>query len=140
ASEPIGSSPGRHTAIRQLELAPTIKPLCSAGIRPERTRDDLPLPDVPTTARKRVDRSRRSSSSMSFSRPKNRWSSSGSKGRRPGNGLNRAACLQLSDERPERLGCESVPLRHDNRLVGTKTLLLHASRGHETDRHDGLPL
>ena len=40
------------------------------------------------TERKREERSRRSSSSISFSRPKKRWSSSGSKGRKPGNGLN----------------------------------------------------
>ena len=34
--------------------APTIRPPCRAGISPERTSDDLPLPEVPTTARKRV--------------------------------------------------------------------------------------
>ena len=59
-------------AMRQLEPAPAMNPLWSDGIRPERTSDDLPLPDVPTTERKRVVRSRRSSSSISFSRPKKR--------------------------------------------------------------------
>ena len=51
---------------------PAIMPLCSEGISPERTSEDLPLPDAPTTVRKRVSLSRRSSSSLSFSRPKKR--------------------------------------------------------------------
>jgi hypothetical protein len=58
--------------MRQLEPAPTMNPLCSAGIRPDRTSDDLPLPDVPTTATRREDRRWRSSSSISRSRPKKR--------------------------------------------------------------------
>jgi len=49
-----------------------MKPLSREGIRPERTREDLPLPDAPTIARKRDDRSRRSRSSISASRPKKR--------------------------------------------------------------------
>ena len=53
----MGSSPGRMIAIRQLIRPPTMKPLWSEGISPERTSDDLPLPDVPTTASKRVVRS-----------------------------------------------------------------------------------
>src|SRR5688572_2061665 len=102
-------------------------------MRPERTSDDFPLPDVPTTARKRVDRSLRSSASISLSRPKNRWSSSGSNGRRPGNGLNRGTCLQLSDKRGEPFGGDAVPLRNDNRLVRAKPLLLGGARTDETD-------
>ncbi len=33
-----------------------MNPLWSDGIRPERTSDDLPLPEVPTTERKRLER------------------------------------------------------------------------------------
>src|SRR5580765_8291755 len=120
----MGSSPGLMTAIRQLELAPAMNPLCNAGIRPERTSDDLPLPEVPTTARKRVLRSRRRRSSISFSRPKNRCSSSASNGRSPGNGLNRAAFLQLRDEGPQAGEVDPVPLRDDDGFVRTEAILL----------------
>src|SRR5262249_4431368 len=54
---------------------------------PARTRDDLPLPEVPTTARKRFVRSSCNSAAVCSSRPKNRWCSSLRNGRRPGNGL-----------------------------------------------------
>ena len=84
---PMGSSPGRQTMMRQLEPALSIKPLCSAGISPERTSEDFPVPELPITIRKRVVLSRLSSSSISCSRPKKRCSSSASKGRKPGKGF-----------------------------------------------------
>ena len=56
----------------QLEPARAMYPLCRAGISPQRTSEDLPQPDVPMTGRKRDDPSRRSRSSVSFSRPKKR--------------------------------------------------------------------
>jgi hypothetical protein len=37
---------------------------------PDRTSDDFPLPEVPTTDKKRLERRRRKSSSVCFSRPK----------------------------------------------------------------------
>jgi hypothetical protein len=49
-----------------------MNPLSSDGIRPERTSDDLPLPEAPTTASSRADRSRLRRSSISRSRPKKR--------------------------------------------------------------------
>jgi hypothetical protein len=49
-----------------------MNPLRREGIRPERTRDDLPLPEAPTTATNRDERRRRSRSSISRSRPKKR--------------------------------------------------------------------
>ena len=39
--------------MRQPEPAPAIIPPRKAGSSPARTSEDLPLPDVPTTARKR---------------------------------------------------------------------------------------
>ncbi len=56
------------------------------GMRPARTSDDLPQPDVPITARKRTLASRRSSSSTCSSRPKNQRASGSSNGRSPMNG------------------------------------------------------
>src|SRR3954454_14627934 len=53
---------------------------------PARTKEDLPLPEVPTTARKRLVAKRHNSSSTSSSRPKNRADSSAVNGRNPGNG------------------------------------------------------
>ena len=50
--------------MRQSDPALAISPPCSAGSRPARTSDDLTLPEVPTTARKRVRFSRRSNSSL----------------------------------------------------------------------------
>jgi hypothetical protein len=62
----------RITATRQLDPARAIYPLCRAGISPQRTSEDLPQPEVPMTGRNRDDPSRRSRSSVSFSRPKKR--------------------------------------------------------------------
>ena len=50
---PIGSPPGRNNATRQPEPAWLIKPPSMAGSRPARTKEDLPLPEDPITARKR---------------------------------------------------------------------------------------
>ena len=74
-------------AMRQCEPALAIKPLKRSGRSPARTSEDLPLPEVPTTARKRVAASLRRSSSLWPSRPKKRWLSPISKGRRPGKGF-----------------------------------------------------
>ena len=62
-----------------------------AGSRPARTSEDLPLPEVPTTARRRERPSRRRSSSVCVSLPKKRSLCSISNGRRPGYGLVTAA-------------------------------------------------
>ncbi|MDP7048657.1 MAG: hypothetical protein QF721_04330 [Verrucomicrobiota bacterium] len=53
-----GSPPGRMTVVSQLEPAPAIVPLSNSGMRPARTREDLPLPEVPTTATNRFLRRR----------------------------------------------------------------------------------
>ena len=127
---PIGSPPGRIVAIRQVDPACDIKPLWSEGMRPHRTSDDLPHPDVPTTARNRLDRSWRSSSSVSRSRPKKRWSSSGSKGRSPGNGFQGLADTggpapsrsgHTIEKRLPGVGRDTVPLRDQRapRACGT---------------------
>ena len=65
ASRTIGLPPGRITA--NFQRAPSgmpISPVSSAAMRPARTSDDLPQPDVPTTARKRDVFSRRTISSV----------------------------------------------------------------------------
>ena len=62
---------------------PAIAPRRSAGIRPARTTDDLPLPLGPTTARKRVCFTRLTSSSTSSSRPKKSTASPSSNARSP---------------------------------------------------------
>src|SRR5215467_8521376 len=125
----MGFSPGRIVATRQLEPALTMKPLKSEGTRPARTSEDLPLPEVPTMAKKRHKRSLRSKSSISFSRPKKTRSSSAPNGRRPGKGLNRtlASCnsrLQLSNKRQQRIRRKTTQLRNYTRLVGSKPLFL----------------
>ena len=51
---PIGSLPGRNWAMRQAVPARAIRPRRKAGRSPQLTSEDLPLPEVPTTARKRV--------------------------------------------------------------------------------------
>jgi len=56
----------------QLDPACVITPPCSAAIMPARTSDDLPLPDVPTTARNRLVRNSCSSAAVCSSRPKNK--------------------------------------------------------------------
>ena len=60
------------TAISQSLPAKAIPPPSTAGSRPARTSDDLPLPEVPTTATRRLVRNRRSRSSICSCRPKNR--------------------------------------------------------------------
>ena len=87
AIAPIGSLPGRNWAMRHAVPAGAIRPWRSAGRSPQLTREDLPLPDVPTTARKRVAASLLTMASIWFSRPKNKCSSSSLKGRKPGKGL-----------------------------------------------------
>src|SRR5690606_39099395 len=57
------------------------------GRRPENMSEDLPLPEEPRTARKRLRASLRRISSTCPSRPKKRWHSSVEYGRNPGNGL-----------------------------------------------------
>jgi hypothetical protein len=84
---PIGSLLGRIRATRQFDPALTIIPPNNAGASPARTSDDLPLPDVPTTARKRVASSFFNIFSLCPSRPKNRWLSCSSNGRSPGKGF-----------------------------------------------------
>ncbi len=84
---PIGLPPGLITAMRQPEPAPFIIPPRSAGIKPARINEDLPLPEVPTTARNRARERREINSSACPSRPKNKRYSFVSNGRRPGKGL-----------------------------------------------------
>src|SRR5262249_60976373 len=96
--------------------------------------------DVPMTARKRVVRSLRRSSSVSFSRPKKRCSWSASNGRSPGNGLDSSTGLQAIDEGAERTDVASVPLRHDGRFVRAEVFLLGRARPDHADRHPRLRL
>ena len=84
---PIGSLPGRNEQICQEDPLPDIKPLCNEGIKPDFTKEDLPLPDEPITAINLDVRSLVNNSSVCFSLPKNNMSSSSSKARSPGNGL-----------------------------------------------------
>jgi hypothetical protein len=88
---PTGSSPGRNSATRQREPSAAKRPPLSAGRSPARTSEDLPQPDAPTTARSRLWRNSRTSSSISPSRPKKNLASRGPKGRRPGKGTGRAS-------------------------------------------------
>ena len=68
-SSASGRSPGRITAWRQ-PSEPGTTPSASAGRRPARTAEDLPLPEGPTTA-SRVEPTRRATSSATRrSRPK----------------------------------------------------------------------
>ena len=53
ARDVVGCAPGRVTTTRQLAL-PGSAPDRSCGSRPARTRDDLPTPDWPMTARNRL--------------------------------------------------------------------------------------
>jgi hypothetical protein len=48
---PIGLLLAINVQIFQLEPAPAIKPLCKDGINPDFTKEDLPLPDEPITAK-----------------------------------------------------------------------------------------
>ena len=68
----MGLPPGRMTAISQALPAWAMPPPSTAGSRPARTSDDLPLPEVPTTATRRLVRNRRSRSSICSCRPKKR--------------------------------------------------------------------
>src|ERR1035437_650869 len=137
---PIGSSPGRRTATRQPEPAPAMEPPCSAGIRPQRMREDLPLPEEPTTERKRAPRRRRSNSSICFSRPKKgglrRARTDGDRGR--GWTIPRspsAARLllrdvsQLPEEGAQGIRREAVELRNDRGFVRAELLLLRRCGG-----------
>ena len=60
------------TAISHEAPASSILPPSSSDNSPQRTSDDLPLPEVPTTATKRLLPRRCNSSSVCSSRPKNR--------------------------------------------------------------------
>ena len=91
-----GCRPGRRIITSQVEPAWVIVPPCSAAIMPARTSEDLPLPEVPTTARKRFVRNSCSSAAVCSSRPKNRWCSSLRNGRRPGNGFGRGESRRFS--------------------------------------------
>ena len=62
---------------------PGSTPLASAGSRPARTTDDLPLPDGPTTPSSGAPTSRATSSATSRSRPKKYGASSASNDARP---------------------------------------------------------
>ncbi len=55
----IGLAPGRKRATHQSRPASGRKPPCRYGSRPARTSEDLPLPDVPTTATNLCARRRR---------------------------------------------------------------------------------
>ena len=93
----IGSPPGRSRATRQCEPACSKNPPWRWGSRPARTSEDLPLPEAPTTASRRLRRSERRMSSLCPSRPKNRCVSLASKGRSPGNGFCRGVDPSGSD-------------------------------------------
>src|SRR5580704_215987 len=84
-----GVLPGRNWAIRHALPAAPIKPRCRAGRSPQLTSEDLPLPELPKTTRKRVLASLSTIVSISFSRPKKRYSSSSLNGRSPGKGFDK---------------------------------------------------
>ena len=94
---PIGLLPGLNVQIFQLEPAPAIKPLCKDGIKPDFTKEDLPLPDEPITAKNFTILSFFINSSTCFSLPKNSTSSSSSKERSPGKGLNMLVSVSMVD-------------------------------------------
>src|SRR5215471_4118592 len=103
----IGAFPGRNCAIRQEVPALANKPRCRAGFRPQLTSEDFPLPEVPTTARKRVRASLSIIASTWLSRPKNRCSSESWKGLKPGNGFATLATIGLAIRLlPAKLGKE----------------------------------
>ena len=82
ASEVSGAAPGFIT--RTLQPAePGSAPPRSAGMIPARASEDLPLPDAPTTARKRPAFSRSIARWVSASRPKKSSASASSNGRKP---------------------------------------------------------
>src|SRR5437016_5221558 len=123
-------------------------------MRPARIREDLPLPEVPTTASNRVRRMARRISSLWPSRPKNKCSSFASKARRPGNGSTERSgggvgagpsfmpqglrscsrSAQPAEEWVERFGSEGVAAQQDACLVGLHLLLLGADRRGDVDR------
>ena len=90
---------------------PGIAPRRSAGIRPARTTEDLPLPLGPTTARNRVCASRLTSSSTSSSRPKKSAASPSSNARRPLYGFATIA-PGTAGARVAALATERPPERH----------------------------
>jgi len=65
-----GSAPGRQTAMRHALPASAMSPRYSAGRRPQLINEDLPLPELPSTARKRRLPSRSTMASTAASRPK----------------------------------------------------------------------
>src|SRR5436853_5814358 len=65
----------------------SVNPLRRVGSNPARTKDDLPLPEVPTTATNDVSCNFSSSVSLRPSRPKKISFSLVLNGRNPGNGL-----------------------------------------------------
>ena len=97
-----GASPGFILATSQASRSSTRKPPSSFGISPARISDDLPQPELPTTARKRVLCSCRSSSRVCSWRPKNSSVSSVSKGRSPTKGFSGSG--QLTPHLPT--GCQ----------------------------------
>src|SRR6516165_862425 len=129
-----GLLPGRNWAILQEVPALAISPRCRAGRSPEFTSDDFPLPDVPTTARKRVRASLSVIVSTWLSRPKNRCSSSSRKGRKPGKGFRRTGTvvLGIGSLAPQRLdewlhlrfGKASQPIHHIGFLQLDQILLV----------------
>jgi hypothetical protein len=81
------TAPVVKVSVRQSWL-PSIAPALSSGSSPARPREDLPVPEPPTTTRKRCpySRSRATSASTSCPRPKKIGASSLRNGRRPGYG------------------------------------------------------
>ena len=93
-SAAIGAAPGRSSTWDHVSL-PGRTPPATAGRRPARTADDLPLPDGPTTAMQVAPTIRATRSATRRSRPKKNRASAGSNGARPLNG-------QSSTGRPAR--------------------------------------
>src|SRR5262245_8477597 len=83
----MGSFPGAQDGNPPVGTGAGHESTSSAGSSPARTSEDFPLPEEPTTARKRVRASLPINCSLCPSRPKKRWLSSNSNGRNPGKGL-----------------------------------------------------
>ena len=117
ASVPSGSAPGCSTQIVQ-PVTSGRAPARSAGTSPARTSEDLPLPEAPTTARKRARLSISTSRCTSRSRPKNSFASSSPNGCRPRYGVSPVLGSIATD------GPNGTPLTAAMRSCSARSLLV----------------
>ena len=106
-SSASGCSPGRITTCLHSSL-PGKTPPASAGSRPARTTEDLPLPDGPTTPSSDVPTSRATSSATSRSRPKKYSASATSNGASPLKGHTTGRSLSSTSASRSSARCSST--------------------------------